>query len=106
MNRPIDLHDESCCVAVEVRDEACDHLLAAEVEPAEPVAADALPQYPFRRCHLASEFLRARQLDLIDTLPADDVTWANSFAVSPFPLREGGRGVRLIHCRSLFGNAG
>jgi hypothetical protein len=54
MDTAVDLHDDALAVAVEVHDEAIYDLLATEVETAELVAPQALPQPPLGGSHFVS----------------------------------------------------
>lgn len=55
MHPTVDLDDQPCLVAVEVRDEPEDHLLAAEVQAKELVAAELLPEHALCVGHSPSQ---------------------------------------------------
>ena len=73
VNAAIHLDDHAGHVAVEVRDEAVDHLLAAKVEAIELRRTEPLPEELLRWRHLAAEFLRALNLLRLNYLTGDEV---------------------------------
>ena len=73
MNAAVSFHDYAGRVAVEVRDEAVNELLAAEVQTAESIPAQARPEEHFLRSHLPAKFACAFNFGRFDLLACDEV---------------------------------
>jgi hypothetical protein len=73
VDRSIDLHHQTCGVAVEIDNVTVDNLLAAEMEAIQLVAPQGGPQLRFRRCHSAAQLFSPRELLWGDLLTSDDV---------------------------------
>src|SRR5215475_50841 len=89
MDPSVDFHDQPLAVAVEVHDQAIDHLLTTEVESVELVATQMLPPDPFGVRHLAPERLRFGDLRRANTLSCDDMSGCHRRTSPLAPLRHG-----------------
>jgi hypothetical protein len=69
----IHLHNYSRGVAIEVDDESIDHLLAAEVQTMQPVAAQLVPQQSLRIGHMPAQLLCTLDLCGSDSLANHNV---------------------------------
>lgn len=103
VHRPIHFDGQGCGMAVKVHDKPVNDLLAAEVEAVQAIGAQRGPQALLGRRHIAAHGPRLLEFGGVYFLAGDDVMWLHSLRLSdptpgpspfltPFPLREGGRG--------------
>ncbi len=101
-------------MTVEVRDEAADNLLAAKMKPAQFVRTKSLPEDSLRGGHASSHSASGLSFPFVNLLADDYVVRCWSLVhrslvdpspnpspkrrgeqrIPPFPIREGGQGVR------------
>src|SRR5262249_28024152 len=87
-------------MAVEVDDEAVNHLLAAKMKSGETVAAQVGPQNPFRRSHCSAKLPGAGEFFGGDWLADDNVGDGRGVGRNPSPSPSPKRGGEIIF-RSL-----